>query len=106
MKDHQLIAGFSDIKSALCRTYNIEPQAREIRLWFTQEGSAIYAHDYSNHSRRIRVWDFGFPKNSALAPSSLGYRTIEYIVAEGNKPEIAQELNLKYRYLGFRSSFT
>ena len=53
MQTRQFISGFSDLKNLLIKTYKIEKESDQIKLYFSESENNLILHDYDNHARTI-----------------------------------------------------
>src|SRR3989338_9180852 len=96
MKSHQIVAAFSDIKVELRTKAGIEKPLSEIRLWFTVDEGAVYAHDDVDHGKCIflavlRSHDEDWSHH--LKKGTYGRQLIEDLTLEFGIHELADVLN-------------
>lgn len=53
MQQLEIVSGFSDLKSILIRTYNIEKSRQRVRLWFSESDNRLSMHDYYEHKNSV-----------------------------------------------------
>ncbi len=47
------LAGFSELKDLLIRTYRIDKARESVRLYFTEYQNQIFLHEYKDHNKKI-----------------------------------------------------
>jgi hypothetical protein len=53
MQQRQVIAGFSDLKELLIRTYEMRESRELIRLHFSASNNQLLMHDYNDHKKFV-----------------------------------------------------
>lgn len=101
MQSHQIISGFSDIKSELQKRTGMNKQMSELRLWFSRTDDVLYAHDYDLHRCCIMVAiKTGGGWNIRLDPRTFGSKLILETLRDTAEEEIINELHRLYREYG------
>lgn len=53
LEAHQIVAGFSDIKTQFRTKLKIKRPLIDLRLWFTFADDALCIHDYHDHKKKM-----------------------------------------------------
>ncbi len=92
MKQLDMVSGFSELKDLLIRTYKIERDPLQVRLYFSVNNNQLIVHDYDDHknllilSRNITKKAIGVgltPKVHDLVEESLNQKSpSEFLIKE------------------------
>lgn len=55
MQQRELVAGFSELKDLLIRTYKINRDREFIRLYFSEKDNQLLMHDYEEHQQALTL---------------------------------------------------
>ncbi len=105
MQPHQIISGFSEIKSEFRRRARTNKNMHELELWFSFSDNVLWVHDYSAHEVKIILGVLNSSGNKwtiFLEFESLGERLARYLIATEKGNSIGEIFNRNNGLYGFR----
>jgi hypothetical protein len=104
MDSHQIVLGFSELKTELRTKLKINKQQYDLHLWFSERDGEVYMHDNDNHNACL-ILALQNPENNSwrifLKPKSYKYDLIFEVVNTVPLREIQDHLNALFRSHGF-----
>lgn len=104
MEARHIIAGFSEIKSALRTKTQMTKSMQQIELWFSCDDDVLYVHDYEDNLKSLALAIY-FLENkcwkSFFRNRSCGETLVVYYCEKYPSHLLAEEFNELYRLYGF-----
>ena len=104
MLNHQIMAGFSEIKTQLRTKTNLNKTLADLQLWFSNEGDVLYAHDFHDHEKCMALAVYNGSKSIwrvIFLGNAYGREVIEYAIGGIGPERSATKLNSMYNSHGY-----